>query len=267
MPNIRNIETPITLIGHGRSGTSVLLRAFNEHPDVEAVGESANLIFTTWRALDQIAGLTRYGRGDPAADASVLVRNAFLQVFPSPKRHWMHKPIGIPRVWRDFPADDPDAFIAWYWRVFNTSFPGARTFSVLRHPKDVFVSSKRYHGFTDEQIWRNQALIYRILGHAKENLRIVIRHQDLIAEPEETLRKLCDAVELPFDTAMLKAFEVLQVPMRGTMFGSRDELLARRESAFSHESLREDVPTTSHTAEAMERYQGLLAMFGLPGDA
>jgi Sulfotransferase family len=266
MPNIRNIESPITLIGHGRSGTSVLLRAFDAHPDVEAVGESANLIFTTWRALDQIAGLTRYGRADPAADASVLVRNAFLQVFPSPKRHWMHKPIGVPRAWRDFAADDPDGFVAWYWRAFDASFPGARIFSVLRHPKDVFVSSKRYHGFTDEQIWRNQALIYRILGHAKESLRIVIRHRDLIAAPEAVLRKLCDAVELPFDEQMLKAFEVLQVPARGTMFGSRDELLARRESAFSHHAQRADVPMAGHAEEAIERYRALLAAHGLPDD-
>ncbi len=266
MPNLRNIESPITLIGHGRSGTSVLLRAFDAHPDVEAVGESANLIFTTWRALEQIAGLTRYGRREVDVDASVLVRNAFLHVFPSPKQHWMHKPIGIPRVWRDFAADDPDAFVAWYWRVFHASFPGARVFTVLRHPKDVFVSSKRYHGFTDEQIWRNQALIYRILGHARENLRIAIRHKDLIAEPEAVLRRLCDAIALPFEAAMLQAFEVLQVPARGTMFGSRDALMARRETAFSHAAHREEVPMTGQAQEALERYRAVLALHGLPDD-
>ncbi len=101
MPNIRNIESPITLIAHSRSGTSVLLRAFGLHPDVEAVGETANLVFTTWRALEQISGLTRYGNADCSADAAVLVRNAFLHAFPSPKRHWMHKPIGVPRIHRD----------------------------------------------------------------------------------------------------------------------------------------------------------------------
>src|SRR5881392_2281706 len=91
MPNESNIGSPISLVAHGRSGTSLLFRAFGKLADVDCVGETANMIFTTWRALDQIAGITRYGvipNPHYKQDAARLVRNAFLQIFPSEKKDY-----------------------------------------------------------------------------------------------------------------------------------------------------------------------------------
>src|ERR1700742_4840592 len=137
MPNNANIRSPITLFGNGRSGTSVLYRAFSQHPDVEGCGESANLTFTTWRALEQISGLTRYGKiadKDYGADAGDLVRQAYLAILPTETREWAHKPIGLPRIHRDFPGVEPDSedFVAWYWTVFDRSFPESRNLALLR---------------------------------------------------------------------------------------------------------------------------------------
>jgi hypothetical protein len=260
------VDSPISLIAHSRSGTSVVFRAFSLHPEVEAVGETANLIFTTWRALEQISGLTRYGRNDCSADASVLVRNAFLLAFPSPKRNWMHKPIGVPRIWRDFSDDDLDSFVVWYWRVFQQSFPNSRTFSVVRHPKDVFLSARRYHGFPEEQVWENQALMYRLMANSDGAIRTIVRHADLVSDPERTMRKICDAVDLTFDPCMLSAFDVLQVPAKGTLFGTNEDLLKRRETHFSHRTQHDSIPLAPRASDTMERYRQLLEQFDLPDD-
>ncbi len=108
--------------------------------------------------------------------------------------------------------------------------------------------------------------MYRIMTHRKENFRIVVRHEELVADPEGTLRRIADAVELPFDPGMLDAFDKLHVPVKGTLFGTRDELASRRAEGFSHRAHRESVPLCGQAEEAIAHYRRLLDMFGLPGD-
>ncbi len=194
------------------------------------------------------------------------MRNAFLDIFPSEKSHWMQKPIGIPVVNREFAAGDPDAFVAWYWKVFTNSFPDSRTFTVVRNPRDVFLSARSYWKFPPEAIWRTLSLTYRIIAHDRKNFRTVIRHGDLVARPAETLRAVAAAVELPFDVRMLQAFETLHVPSPGTMFGSQDDLAERRGGGFSHKDRWDNVPSGAAAEETVERYRNLLSLYGLPGD-
>ncbi len=271
MPNRENIRAPITLFGNGRSGTSVLYRAFSQHPDVEGCGESANLVFTTWRALEQISGLTRYGRiekKDYGADAAELVRQAFLAVFPSGKKEWMHKPIGVPRIHRDFPDVEPDndAFVDWYWTVFLRSFPDSRNLAILRNPLDVVISGKKYLGVEDAVMWRSLKFLYRSLDRGKDEIRIVVRYTDMIAEPAATLKRICAAVALEFDPRMPRAFEQLHVPARGTMVGTAEDLAEKRKSGFLHLEERAALTLDDDALRTVERYHETLALFGLPAD-
>lgn len=272
MPNKENIRSPITLFGNGRSGTSVLYRAFALHPEVEGCGETANLIFTTWRALEQISGITRYGKiesRDYGADASEMVRNAFLAVLPSEKKEWMQKPIGLPRIYRDFPDIEPDSdrFVEWYWTAFRRSFPESRSLAILRNPLDVVVSGKSYLGVDDAVMWRSLKFLYRSLAQGKESLRIVVRYESMIAEPEATLRTICQAVDLDYNPRMPEAFDRLHVPMRGTMFGSDEALAEKRKTDFSRLEERKSLDLNDDALHTIERYHETLALFGLPPDS
>jgi hypothetical protein len=272
MPNKENIRSPITLFGNGRSGTSVLYRAFSQHPDVEGCGESANLTFTTWRALEQISGLTRYGKihtKDYGADASELVRQAYLAVFPSAKKDWMHKPIGLPRIHRDFPDVEPDSdeFVDWYWTVFSRSFPDSRNLALLRNPLDVVVSGKRYLGVEDAVMWRSLNFLYAALVRGKDRVRMVVRYADMIADPDATLKRVCEAVALDYSVRMPRAFEQLHVPMRGTMVGSEEDLAEKRRKGFAHVEERKALAMSDDALKALERYRRTLETFGLPPDA
>ena len=269
MPNKDNITSPITLFGINRSGTSVLYRAIVEHPSVDGCGESASLIFTTWRALEQISGLTRYGKIDSkdyGADAAVLVRRAFLKVFPSDKTEWAQKPIGVPRIHRDFPGVEPhsDAFVEWYWTAFRRSFPRSRNFAILRHPLDTVASATKYLGCDDAVVWRSLKFLYAALAKGKDDMRIVVRYSDMIADPAAALKRICDAVELQFVPRMTRTFNKLHVPVRGTMYGSEEDLAGKRASGFSRRDEWDRLRMDDDAKHALDRYYEPLSLFGLP---
>lgn len=87
-------------------------------------------------------------------------------------------------------------------------FPGMRVLHLMRDPRDVARSSigmgwagNPYYGVDHwvgtQQDWQ------RALPDLPENQRLVIRYEDLIAHPEETLDEICGFVGLAFEPGML----------------------------------------------------------------
>ncbi len=262
MPNPQNITEPVTLIAYGRSGTSLLFRAFAARTDTDITGETGNLIFTPWRGLEQVAGLTRFGKmedinqyGETAAE---IVRHAFLTVYPSDKPIWMQKPIGTPLA-NEFFGDDVAGFVDWYWEVFNRCFPKARKFSILRHPNDVYLSGKRFWGSKDEDLWRTQWMMYRILGHKAAGLKHVLLYEQLVAEPEAQMRQLMAKIDLPFEERMMTAFGQIHVASRGTHVkaGTDTELKQMADRGFSHRDAWGSIKPNRYREMALKEYRKL----------
>jgi hypothetical protein len=221
MPNAANIDSPIVLIGAGRSGTSLVSKIFDLHPDCVGVGETANLIFGPWRAVElssaSIAPLVEHDAWVAEAErAGRVVRQTFLTCFPDDRAHWMQKPIGVPKAVSDRFDDElsPEA-AAWYWQVLTTSFPRARCLAILRHPCDVVLSARSRWGFSDRSLWRMIAVISSYLLHPDSPVRWVVRYDDLVTAREASVRRLCDAAELPFLPDMLAGFDDVHVPAPG----------------------------------------------------
>ena len=109
MPNADNIACPITLIANGRSGTSLVMHILGDHPDVDACGETQQVLTGVWHAAERMKGIIRPDQTlDQDAPHDVrcgkAVRAAFLATFPDTgAAEWFHKPIGVP-------ADPPAAF-------------------------------------------------------------------------------------------------------------------------------------------------------------
>lgn len=221
MPNQHNIESPIILISVPRSGTSLLFEIFRLHPDFQAVGETANLLFGTWQSVDFIRGIT-----DPLVEegrivsheerAARVVRQTMLTCFPDHQPYWFQKPIGLPKAVSDkFEYVQRSDAAAWYWEVLGKTFPKARYFTVLRHPCDIVLSSESYLGFEAGTIWWSLAFMSHIISHPASLINYAIHYEELIQHKEQTTRNLFEFLEIPFDNQILNAFNQIHVPSKG----------------------------------------------------
>lgn len=111
--------------------------------------------------------------------------------------------------------------------TIKETLPGALFVEIVRDPRDVLASKKRYkeviatsQKFSQEErayqavqrvydpFW--DALAWRMAARAVRQAEVrwpdslfTVRYEGLIAAPEETLRAVCDFLALPFDAALL----------------------------------------------------------------
>jgi hypothetical protein len=212
MPNQHNIESPATLITSGRSGTSLLAAVFQQHADVQFVGETANLIFYTYEALDSsnsiIPSLFEGETWVPNDErAGRVVREAFLTSFPDSRRFWFQKPIGIPMpLATRFNEKEWSEAAEWYWKVLGRSFPKGKFFTVLRHPCDVVLSAKAYWGYDEATSWWSVGFMAYLLAHPASLIQHVISYDELVQHPEQQVRDLFMFLDIPFRNEVLNAF-------------------------------------------------------------
>lgn len=202
------------LIGMGRSGSSLLHRVFELHPEFQTCGETASLLFGTFAGLQ----LTSSAREAAEPNRGITwtrdeerigseVREVFERVYPSGKSFWFHKPIGLPFVRNSMFQHDDSALIKWYWSVVNGTFPDAKLFALIRHPLDVVRSSRDYWGIPETDAWEALALMSRILMAAPSGRVSFICFDDLVLNPRSTLERLFESTGVAFDEVVLGAFE------------------------------------------------------------
>jgi len=221
MPNPDNVTSPVTLVSFGRSGTSLIANAFERHPDFSNAGETVNLIIGAWRAVELANPVLnasieegRYVTGDMRA--ARLVRQALVTTVPSDRPSWFQKPIGVPvGITEIFSNDEWDAAATWYWKVFTSSFPDARYFTILRNPFDIILSARAYWGYDEATLWWSLGLMSHLLAHPNSPVKYAVRFEDLVRDPRTAVSALFEHLEVPFHEDVMAAFANVHVPARG----------------------------------------------------
>jgi len=199
MPNWSNILCPISLIGNGRSGTSLVSQVFSAHPDITYIGETVNLIQSTYYSI--ASGLPKRKK----ERIPELIRNIFTHLYPTKEKYWFHKPIGAPIIHSNF--KDIDQFCEWYWKVFDRVFPHASCFTVLRHPYDVIVSSVDWWGRPEKSIIKSNYIVAKIISHPSSRVKYAVHYEELLKKPEENVRGLFNYLGIDYHPDTLKAFD------------------------------------------------------------
>lgn len=234
MPNADNITAPACLVGAGRSGTTLLTAALRQHPEMQAIGETGNLVFSTFHTIERSLPLcgSGYDASNATAAAQQAVTRALLDLFPSDRPRWFHKPIMIPEARRHFASDD--AFFEWYWKVSRLLFPQGRWFTVVRDWRDVAISAMQRWGWKQDAAIVSEIRLHKLLLHRDSKVGLVIDFEDLTSDPEGSVRRLLSHLELEFHPRCLKVFERIHAPNSGQ--GDKDTIEALRERAFRHEA-------------------------------
>lgn len=235
MPNVQNIASPVTLISYGRSGSSLLSKIFELHPDFSMVGETGNFMFDLWKGYEFSTGqfAPSIEDGQWIADdvrAGRMVRASFLSCFPDDKKKWFHKPIGVPiAVSSKFTEEDWDKAATWYWNAINSSFPKAKFFTILRHPFDVVLSAKSYWGFDEGAIWWNYGFMSYLLLHPLCPVEYAISYEEMVLDPESIIKSLFDYIEVPFHEKIMHAFTTVHASSKGREYVASNKFARKNE--------------------------------------
>jgi tetratricopeptide (TPR) repeat protein len=170
-PQDDHIESPIFIVGCGHSGTSLLLAIIGSHPRIHAIPKESALFLRTDAAVQKTM---RQWDADCAA---------------TEKRRWAEK-------------TPPHVFQIHRLLAFR---PKARFILILRDGRDVVCSLKYRIGYAaledrlERWIYDNMAA----LPYLKHPQLKVIKYENLVVNPEETLRTICIFLGEEYATEML----------------------------------------------------------------
>ena len=208
------------VVGIGRSGTTLLRLMLDSHPQLAIPPET--------HFVPDVIGLCRSG-----ADAHRLAEEV------AASRHWADlgvdraelerrfRELGSPRADRVLRAfytlyaerqgkprwgDKTPAYLRRMALIAN-ALPEARFVHLIRDGRDV-VLSRRRRGMGAEvdigrsaQRWRNRIVTARRQGDRLGRRYLELRYEDLVADPEDSLRRICGHIGLGYDPAMLRYHE------------------------------------------------------------
>lgn len=257
MPNNSNVHSPITLVGNGRSGTSLVSQVFKFHPDFVYVGETSNLIHSVYKSMVASLPPNRH------KDVGECIRVLFNQLFVTTEKYWFHKPIGIPIVknyWKN-----EDEFINWYWNVFDRVFPGGKYFTCLRHPLDILISSQNWWNIPIQAVVKSNMLMAKLLTHPASKIKYAVVFEKLIANPEEETKNLFSHLNIEYHENCLRAFEkgwVMSLEGEGGQQTEEQMLEEKRKRAFSKKEKWAKINPSVLTDEYKKAIEDCWSKFG-----
>lgn len=219
MPD-RLTDPPVFIVGCPRSGTTLLQRMLDAHPDV-AVAPETHFVRRFWSRRDAFGDLTDDDAlhrlidaildtpevHDMQVDRASFVRrvgdsnrtygaifDALLTVFGA--RH------DVARVGEKTPDHVAHLPLLRDW------FPNATVVHVVRDPRAVVNSWRSVpwssgYRWRDAEVWVDYVAAGRQAAATWGDALHVVRFETLVTDPEATLRRLCAAIDLTYDSTML----------------------------------------------------------------
>lgn len=131
---------------------------------------------------------------------------------------------------KEIPCEQTPRNIFYASRLLEL-YPDARIVHMIRDPRAVMASQKKrwrrrqlatvklpfyhtirvwanYHPTTMSQLWRRATLQARKLQSENPQRFLTVRFEDLLREPEPTVRKVCDFLGIAFDPGMLNVGQI-----------------------------------------------------------
>jgi hypothetical protein len=185
IPSLANINRPISVLGIGRSGTTLLCAALADSMGFQNCGETGDAVFTT--ALGFQWGLSDDNERSDQSRANLIsqaVGGALCSALPSGKPGWVQKLAGLPKLtalgWgnvmtlADIDHGGAHQFpYEWYWSIANNCFPDSVNILCLRDPLEVISSRHSMMGWDYLDVWHDVCLSAKVNTHLEARIHSV----------------------------------------------------------------------------------------------
>lgn len=252
-PELATSEGPIFVVGNSRSGTTMMGRVLGRHPTIFTLGEihffeqlwspadedrviseaAATRLAAQLLCIQEEGYLNQGKPGRFYGEAQELVSSPRLET-STPAEVFKAFLLGeAVRNGKNIPCDQTPRNVFYIGEILRL-YPEARVINMIRDPRDVLLSQKRkwkrrflgakniplrevlrswvnYHPITISKLW--DASVGAADKHAEDERVHSLRFEDLVADPENVVREVCEFVGVPFDT------DLLEVPHVGSSSG------------------------------------------------
>jgi hypothetical protein len=203
-------KRPVFVLGCDRSGTSLLRRIFNAHPDIACPTETKFIyqFVKVYETYQSITGLKNMGftESDVLEQMRVFICH-FLDTYArqNGKKRWVEKTTHnvnctetIDKIFEHTPL---------YIAIVRHGLDVAYSFATLTHDKFTVIDKYRANGAdTSLAAVRHWAVMNRKIvdfqNKAGDRL-MLIRYEELTTKPREVLKQVCEFIDAPWDVAML----------------------------------------------------------------
>lgn len=251
------MDSPVFICGHRKGGTTVALCLFDGHPELLTYPADSGFFYAVFpgcleddksATMDKVARVVEdnltsetqvVGRADIYDPAAIAARYRRIM---APLEHLPANHLkAFIQAYGEGCGQDPGQWKSWVEKTTSTEifatdivgwFPKARFVHILRDPRDNFGSLKSgWQTRYKDQEASPRMLLQSLLDRAGLGLRMaelnqealgpetyhVVRFEDLVAEPEATLRQICGFLGISYH-ATLERPTVNTVPWPGNNF-------------------------------------------------
>lgn len=191
-------RVPILVVGSPAAGSDLVRTALDRHERLAITADSGFLraaINHQWVPFRRSGGWYKrlgWSREEFSAELGVFYSGLFERILQSrDAQRW----------------GDATPFHVWHLDTANELFPDAVVVGVTRHPAAVVADL--VHGGLEPvraiRQWRGATLAIVLAGSAMGQRFLLVRHEDLVEAPEETLRELLGLLGEPWSDRALEA--------------------------------------------------------------
>jgi hypothetical protein len=209
-----DIQAPLLLIGAGRSGTTLVMRLFRSHPDIDFRGETGFLIPRLWKesfenrfwhnwevyveqhpnsAFEPLPILQDWEERNLREHVGAVVANFAAELL---RVDYDAKVWGYKELWNGSESFD------YAWTIYDDVFPRATWVHLVRNPFSFCRSAVRWMRQpltiknTLERLSEWVKITRRCRERAVRNRYFQIRYEDVCSRARETLEPLLESISL-----------------------------------------------------------------------
>lgn len=231
-------ERPVFVVGAPRSGTTLLQAILDASPNI-GIADELTFFDTILKAQPQLPDLTAPGAIDRLqslmpkmdhvrywSDPEAVVAELGRRLRADPQPSWPRVFLYLMRAWADRKGaarcGDKTPWNIRHMETLLRWFPRAQIVHIVRDPRAQIASRRKLPRTSQDVLsnaikWKLDIDCARRLQATPEQF-LEIRYEDLVTTPAETVQRVCEFLDEPFEPQMIAGRDSAELAFRGQAY-------------------------------------------------